>query len=139
VRRNFPNDSLKTPAIYRSSHSYSQQHSWLSNPSRHRTKPLTEEKEKVRLELESALEKDEMPLINDLRKVGVNVSSAWDLVDTHKSFKKAIPVLIENLSKPYHSKNKEGIVRALAVKTLIHTCLKETLERVPDHRNKRPF
>lgn len=78
-----------------------------------------EEKEKVRLELESALEKDEMPLINDLRKVGVNVSSAWDLVNTPKSYKKAIPVLIENLSKPYHSKNKEGIVRALAVKEAV--------------------
>jgi hypothetical protein len=78
-----------------------------------------EEKERVRLELEAALQKDEQPLINDLQKFGINVSSAWDLVNTAKSYKKAIPVLIEHLSKPYHSKNKEGIVRALAVKEAV--------------------
>lgn len=86
-----------------------------------------EEKERVRLKLESALDKDEKPLINELQEVGVKVSSAWDLVNTTKSYKKAIPVLIKHLSKPYYSKNKEGIVRALAVKEAIGTACKAVI------------
>jgi len=89
----------------------------ISKPNKSRAE--IDEKEIVRLELEAALVKDEKPLIDELHKVGINVSSVWDLVNTSKSYKKAIPILIEHLSKPYHPKNKEGIVRALAVKDAI--------------------
>lgn len=77
------------------------------------------EKEKIRLKLELAFEEDEKPLVDDLRSVGVKVFSVWDLVNTSKSYVTAIPVLIKHLRKQYYSKNKEGIVRALAVKEAI--------------------
>ncbi len=74
------------------------------------------EKEEVRMALEVAYAEDERPLIEDLVKTGLNVTSSWDLVNTKSSYKAAISILVKHLSKPYHIKNKEGIVRALAVK-----------------------
>ena len=74
------------------------------------------ESEEVRTELEAAYREDEKSLIEDLLKKGFNVKSSWDLVNTKLSYKEAIPVLVKHLLKPYHIKNKEGIIRALAVK-----------------------
>jgi hypothetical protein len=48
--------------------------------------------------------------------VNENDPEVVDLVNTSKSYKEAIPVLISHLPRPYHLRNKEGIVRALAVK-----------------------
>jgi hypothetical protein len=77
------------------------------------------EKEKKRKELELQLSIDEKKLIDELISVGVTVSSVWDLVNTKESYPAAIPVLIKHLSKNYHYKNKEGIVRALSVREAI--------------------
>jgi HEAT repeat protein len=77
------------------------------------------EKEQVRTALEAAYAEDEKPLVEDLQKAGLNITSSWDFVNTKSSYKPAIPILLEHLSKPYHLKNKEGIVRALAVKEAI--------------------
>ena len=74
------------------------------------------ETEEVELLLELAYAKEEKPLTDDLAKAGVNVTSSWDLVNTKSSYKAAVPILVDHLSRPYHKKNKEGIVRALAVK-----------------------
>ncbi|MEN5193216.1 HEAT repeat domain-containing protein [Sphingobacterium faecium] len=74
------------------------------------------DKNEIKKNLEEAYSEDARPLIDDLKKVGINIKSIWDLVNTKLSYKPAIPVLIEHLSKPYHLKNKEGIIRALAVK-----------------------
>ena len=74
------------------------------------------EKEEVRTALEATYAEDEKPLVEDLMQVGFNITSSWDLVNTKSSYKSAIPILLEHLSKPYHLKNKEGIIRALAVK-----------------------
>jgi hypothetical protein len=74
------------------------------------------EKEGVRIALEDAYAEDEKPLIDDLRQVGVNVKSVWNLVNTKSSYKSAVPILLAHLRKQYHLKNKEGIIRALAVK-----------------------
>lgn len=81
-----------------------------------KTQAEIQEKEEVRIALEAAYAEDEKPLIDDLVKAGFNITSSWDLVNTKSSYKAAIPILVEHLSKPYHVKNKEGIVRALAVK-----------------------
>lgn len=77
------------------------------------------EKEKVRIALEAAYTEDEKPLVEDLKKAGLNITSSWDLVNTKSRYKPAIPILLEHLPRPYHLKNKEGIVRALAVKEAI--------------------
>jgi hypothetical protein len=74
------------------------------------------EREEVREMLENAYAEDAKPLVDDLRKLGFNFSSPWDLVNIKSNYKTAIPTLIEHLTKPYVIKNKEGIARALAVK-----------------------
>jgi len=75
-----------------------------------------DEKEELRLALEDAYTEDEEPLIEDLNNIGFDIKSVWDLVDKKINYTSAIPILITHLSKPYHIKNKEGIVRSLAVK-----------------------
>ena len=59
------------------------------------------------------LRADEKPLIEALHRVGVMVTSVWDLVNTNESYAPAIPVLVEFLSRPHHIRIREGIVRAL--------------------------
>ncbi|MDE3181942.1 MAG: HEAT repeat domain-containing protein [Bacteroidota bacterium] len=69
------------------------------------------------IELERA--KEYSLMIIELKEKGIAISSVWDLVNTNQSYPNAIPILIEHLPKDYHEKNKEGIVRALAVKDAI--------------------
>jgi len=74
------------------------------------------EMENARLSFERELSFDEKERVDELTSEGATVSSVWDLVNTKKTYPNAIPVLIKHLSKKYHYKNKEGIVRALSVK-----------------------
>lgn len=60
--------------------------------------------------------KEEKPLLDALNNKGIVVSSVWDLVNMKESYSDAIPILVEHLSKPYHHRIKEGIVRSLGVK-----------------------
>lgn len=54
-------------------------------------------------------------LIEELKAVGVTVSSIWDLVNTKESYNKAIPILLRHLTIEYPDVIKEGIARALTV------------------------
>jgi len=74
------------------------------------------EKEAVGNALDEAYAKDAKPLLDDLASIGIKIESVWDLVNTKSSYKTAIPKLIEHLPRPYHIRNKEGIVRSLGVK-----------------------
>jgi hypothetical protein len=58
---------------------------------------------------------EERPLLADLRKVGWNVQSVWDLVNTSARYTDAIPILLRHLLLPYSDRTREGIARALAV------------------------
>ena len=60
----------------------------------------------------------EAPLIKALDDVGVKVNSVWDLVNVRETHISAIPVLIEQLKFPYPYRIREGIVRALTIRTL---------------------
>ncbi|MBA3780534.1 MAG: hypothetical protein H0X12_01600 [Nocardioides sp.] len=58
----------------------------------------------------------ERPIIEDLRDVGVEVASVWDLVNTAEPYPTALPVLIEHLERGgYPDRVTEGVARALAV------------------------
>ncbi|MBX3024665.1 hypothetical protein KF840_07130 [bacterium] len=57
----------------------------------------------------------EAPLVEDLAKVGVHVSSAWDLVNSSAPYPRAVPVLLDHLTRNYPERVREGIARALAV------------------------
>lgn len=76
-----------------------------------------EVQESIRLghALEGLLRKEALPLTNELATVGIN-ADVWVLVNTSEKYPDAIPILVKHLSRPYHRKNIEGIVRALAVK-----------------------
>lgn len=63
----------------------------------------------------TAWTKAESPLREALAAVGLQVESAWDLVNTSEPYPEALPVLVEHLGKPYPSRVREGIARALAV------------------------
>ncbi|MDZ7578225.1 MAG: hypothetical protein U0904_08645 [Candidatus Nanopelagicales bacterium] len=70
-----------------------------------------ERRERVRVLTEA-----ERPIVADLRAVGVEVDSVWDLVNTAEPYPDALPVLLDHLERDYPDRVREGIARALAVK-----------------------
>ncbi|MCK4797178.1 MAG: hypothetical protein KAT05_07335 [Spirochaetes bacterium] len=82
---------------------------------------MKNKKEKQFSDFEEELNKDEKPIIQALKNVGLDVNSIWDLVNTTKPYPEAIPVLIKHLTKPYHLRTKAGIARSLAVKDAKNT------------------
>lgn len=58
----------------------------------------------------------EQPLIHELRAAGYEIETAWDLVNESEPYPKALPILLDHLSKPYPDRVREGIARALAVR-----------------------
>jgi hypothetical protein len=91
---------------------------------------------------EDLLNKDEQPIIEALKNVGIKVNSVWDLVNTSISYPNAIPVLVEHLQKSYHLRTKAGIARALAVKEAKDiawdTLLNEYEKAIPDEKIEDP-
>jgi len=76
----------------------------------------------------------EAPIVTDLRQVGEEVESVWDLVNTTRPYPRAIPILLKHLGRPYPDRVREGIARALAVpgaKVGLGTLL-ELFSRDPD-------
>ena len=59
----------------------------------------------------------EQPIVADLRAVGVEIDSVWDLVNTTEPYPAALPVLMEHLEGGgYPDRVMESLGRALAVK-----------------------
>lgn len=81
-----------------------------------KTKEEVVEMENARLEFEKELRQQQAELIHEIKKRGIIISNIWDLVNTKEDYKNVLDILISHLTKPYHDKIKEGIVRALAVK-----------------------
>ena len=77
---------------------------------------MLKKKEKERLLKEKILDEDAKNITLELHKAGFPVDSVWDFVNTSHDYEEAIPILIKHLSYNYMERNKEGIVRALAVK-----------------------
>ena len=59
----------------------------------------------------------EKPLVEALNASAVPVQSVWDLVNTAKLYPQAISVLVVHLEHSYPFRIREGIARALTVKT----------------------
>lgn len=76
--------------------------------------------EAERLARERELRQAQKPLIEALHKVGVDIQSVWDLVNTSKPYPDALPVLMEHLERGgYPERVMEGLGRALAVKSAV--------------------
>lgn len=61
------------------------------------------------------LQAAEAPLVNELRSLGLEVGSVWDLVNSADPYPAALPLLLDHLGRDYPSAIREGIARALAV------------------------
>lgn len=96
-------------------------------------------KERERREIEAEVARAEAPVLRDLRTVGVDIESVWDLVNTADPYPLAIPVLLDHLQRDYPPVVTEGIARALAVRearpawnAIARRFRRETEERVKD-------
>jgi hypothetical protein len=58
--------------------------------------------------------RDEAPVVAALRVAGLDVNSAWDMVNRKESFPLAMPVLRQHLELDYPPKVREGIARAMS-------------------------
>lgn len=59
----------------------------------------------------------EQPILSDLRKAGIFVSSVWDLVNSSEPYPKALPILLRHLKHGgYPDRVMESVARALAVR-----------------------
>src|SRR5690349_21720629 len=73
-------------------------------------------RESTRAELEAFFAHAERPIVEDLRSVGVEVDSVWDLVASDDPYPAALPVLLAHLEEGgYPDRIMEGLGRALAV------------------------
>ena len=61
-------------------------------------------------------EQEDQYVAAELRRVGINVSSVYDLVNSKRRYKEAIPVLVRLLHEVSDEVIREGIVRALTTK-----------------------
>ena len=69
---------------------------------------------------------DERECVQDIRRLGYDIDSVWDLVDSAPHpvlarrfvgpYHKAYAVLILQLHRPHHPRVREGIIRALTVR-----------------------
>lgn len=63
------------------------------------------------------LQDAEHEIVQELRQLGYDVQTVWDLVNTSEPYTSALPVLVKHVSNPYPDAIRDGIARALAVKT----------------------
>lgn len=62
--------------------------------------------------------REEAPLVREVSDAGLEINSVWDLVNTREPYPEAIPVLLRHLKRrDYHPAIREGIARALTVKS----------------------
>jgi hypothetical protein len=89
---------------------------WKELVGRPRSKEELEESDWLAKELELEYSKEYASMIVELADKGILIFNIYDLVNTAESYPDAIPILLDHVTKNYHDKNKEGIIRALAVK-----------------------
>ena len=77
-----------------------------------------QEKERMLAEKEANARAEQKQLSEELAKVGIHVTSAWDLLPI-KAYPEAVPILIEHLQKPYSDGVLGGIARALTVREAV--------------------
>jgi hypothetical protein len=87
----------------------------LSDDEKAHLRAINQERAHRRAAWSKQLRTEQEPLLADLRAIGMDVNSVWDLVNTSDRYTKAIPVLLEHLVRNYSDRTKEGIARALAV------------------------
>ncbi|NGO51586.1 hypothetical protein [Allomesorhizobium camelthorni] len=87
----------------------------LTDDEKARLREINKENEQERMERAARLRIEEEPILADLRGVGRDVNSVWDLANSSSPYPQAIPILLKHLLRCYSDRTREGIARALAV------------------------
>jgi hypothetical protein len=72
---------------------------------------MDEKRDRLRAERTRA----EKPLVDDLHAAGIDVDSAWSLSREDSG---AVPILLDHIARDYPDEVRDGIARALAVKSM---------------------
>ncbi len=80
-----------------------------------RMREINKVRKQERTERSARLRAEEAPILADLRALGRNLDSVWDLVNSSTKHPDAIPVLLKHLPLPYSDRIREGIARSLAL------------------------
>ncbi|HYG77440.1 MAG TPA: hypothetical protein VEK08_20705 [Planctomycetota bacterium] len=83
----------------------------------------------------SELEEDQK-VSNELRRVGIDVTSVWNLVNAPNDYMQAIPSLATLLTKMKSPRVKEGIARALTVKGVEDDVIRVLISEFTNFRPK---
>ncbi len=73
-------------------------------------------REEERKRLEEEYDRAGKPPVQELEAAGFPVRSVYDFVNTTRSYRGALPILLDHLQRPYPAAIREGIARALAVR-----------------------
>ena len=96
--------------------------------------------------LDEECRSDEAELLTELKEIGINVESVWDLVNNgshsvlnHKplgSYERAYPILVRHLDVTHHSRIREGIIRSLSEKAARQIALTSLLEHLKTEQER---
>ena len=92
-------------------------------------------------QFQEQLEKDraeETALVADVRAVGIDIESVWDLVNRPNDYQPAYPVLVEHLGREYSAHLKEAIARALTVADAAEIAWEPILAAFRAHGHRGP-
>ncbi|MES2297913.1 MAG: hypothetical protein V4582_12780 [Pseudomonadota bacterium] len=89
----------------------------LTNEEKERLREINQQREQERIERAARLRVEEEPILAELREIGWDVRSVWDLVNSSAPYPEAIPILLKHLPLPYSDVVKDGIARSLGVPT----------------------
>lgn len=87
----------------------------LTEDEKSQLREINKARERERVERSARLRIEEEPILAELRKIGWDINSVWDLVNTSSKYTDAIPILVKHLVLPYSDRTRAGIARALAV------------------------
>jgi hypothetical protein len=83
---------------------------------------------------------DEAALVAELRELGIQVDSVWDLVNNRPHrvlnrkfvgpYEAAYPILVKHLRIPHHERVREGIIRSLSEPTAYEAAARSLLEQL---------
>lgn len=80
-----------------------------------RLREINDARRRRAAEVAAVSKAEELPILAELRAVGVDAKSIWDLVNARTPYPRAIPILLKRLLLPYSDHTREGIARSLAV------------------------
>ena len=95
-----------------------------------RDRRIEEETRKLRAETAT--------LLSELRDVGIDVESVWDLINTSEDYSVVYPILARHLREQYAERNLEGIARSLTRPDALEAAWGALRDRFIENGGKTP-